>query len=101
MPGNRIMTPEPVIGSEGRTNSSMLRKRLAHAPRIRITYGNTGPLLAEGKTKDQYPELIIVPAGNCGPVSSGKAKDQHPELIIVPAGNWRCAPLSPGKEKIQ
>lgn len=74
MHGNRIMTPKPVIGLEGRTNSSMLRKRLAHAPRIRITYGNTGPLLAEGKTKDQYPELII-----------------------VPAGNWRCAPLSPGQ----
>ena len=78
MPGNRIMTPEPVIGSEGRTNSSMLRKRLAHAPRIRITYGNTGPLQAEGKAKDQYPELIV-----------------------VPAATWRCATLSSGKEKIQ
>jgi len=78
MHGKRIMTLEPVKGSEGRTNSSMLRKRLAHAPRIRITYGNTGPLQA-----------------------GGKAKDQHPELIVVPAATWRCATLLPGKEKIQ
>jgi len=78
MHGNRIMTPKPVIGLEGRTNSSMLRKRLAHAPRIRITYGNNDPLQA-----------------------GGKAKDQHPELIVVPAGIWRCATLSSGKEKIQ
>jgi len=55
MHGKRIMTPEPVKGSEGRTNSSMLRKRLAHAPRIRITYGNTGPLQAGGASKGSAP----------------------------------------------
>jgi hypothetical protein len=55
MHGKRIMTLEPVKGSEGRTNSSMLRKRLAHAPRIRITYGNTGPLQAGGASKGSAP----------------------------------------------